>query len=109
MIPARRHRPRRVRGVTHALVVLARGQVELAVWPLVGCPHADLAAIDDLAQWQLAARRAGCTVRLRQVTAELRELLDLAGLDGSLQVVGETERGEQLRVDEVVVPDDPAS
>ena len=41
---------------------------------------ADLAVVDCLARLQLAARRAGCTVRLLDPDPELLELLDLAGL-----------------------------
>ena len=41
---------------------------------------ADLAVVDCLARLQLAARRAGCAVRLCDADPELLELLDLAGL-----------------------------
>src|SRR5690349_892562 len=94
MNPRVARRPRKVRGVTHAVVVLARGPAELAVWPLIGCRRPDLTTIDDLARWRLQATRVGCTLRLRGVSAELRGLLELAGLDESLQVIGEAEGGE---------------
>jgi len=40
----------------------------------------DVAAVDGLARLQLAARRSGCRVALRDVPPQLRELLDLMGL-----------------------------
>jgi ABC-type transporter Mla MlaB component len=36
--------------------------------------------VDALARLQLAARRAGCQVRLRRASAELRSLVALMGL-----------------------------
>jgi hypothetical protein len=45
-------------------------------------PHPQLSVVDALARLQLAARRAGCTIRLRDPSAELLELLDLVGLAG---------------------------
>ncbi|HEY4427522.1 MAG TPA: STAS domain-containing protein [Solirubrobacteraceae bacterium] len=41
---------------------------------------ADAVAVDALARLALAARRHGCTVQLRGASAELMELLELAGL-----------------------------
>ena len=41
----------------------------------------DVAAVDALARLQLAARRSGCTVALRQVPPHLGALLDLMGLE----------------------------
>jgi ABC-type transporter Mla MlaB component len=40
----------------------------------------DLALVDALARLQLAAGRLGCSIRVVEPCAELRELLDLAGL-----------------------------
>jgi hypothetical protein len=106
----RRHRTvqRRDPDVT---VVLVRGDTEVAAWPLAGSDRPDLAVVDDLARMLLGARRLGCSVRLRGAGAALLELLDLVGLgDVALrQVVGKTEDGEQVGVDEVVVPDDPVA
>ena len=69
---------------------------------------------DQLARWQLAAERLGCSIRLRDARPPLLELLELVGLIGvievvdlGIQVVGEAERGEQAGVEEVVVADDP--
>jgi anti-anti-sigma regulatory factor len=41
---------------------------------------ASAAAVDLLARLALMARRHGCELSLRGVSAELRELIDLAGL-----------------------------
>jgi ABC-type transporter Mla MlaB component len=41
---------------------------------------ADAVTVDALARLQLAARRHGCQVRLRNPSAELRELLAFLGL-----------------------------
>jgi anti-anti-sigma regulatory factor len=74
-------------------------------------PPFDLAFVDALLRRELDARRRGCTVRLRNVPDELRGLLELLGLDGvlALEPSGQAELGEELRVDEVVQPADPAA
>jgi hypothetical protein len=96
-----------------ATVVFVRGEVELSRWPL-RCPGpADLAAVDAVARLALAGRRLGCAIRLHDADPDLVGLLalvglaEIAGLTG--QVVGEPEDGEQLRAEEVVVPDDPVA
>ena len=61
-------------------MLLVRGDIEVASWPLESVPHADLSAIDELARLQLAARRLGCSIRLRGAWPELCELLHFAGL-----------------------------
>ena len=90
-------------------MVLVCGPDEVASWPLTGQGSPDLSAVDALARLQLAARRLGCSIRLRETCAELVELLDLAGLLGCLEVGGEPEGGEEAGVEEVVVPDDPVA
>ena len=90
-------------------MVLVCGPDEVASWPLTGTRGPDLAAVDALARLQLAARRLGCSIRLRETRAELVELLDLVGLRGCLEVGGEPEGGEQIGVEEVVMPDDPVA
>jgi hypothetical protein len=70
-----------------------------------GCP--DLAVVDALARLQLVARRLGCSIYLANPSPELIDLVELAGLSDVLQVVREAEHGEQLRIDEVVMPNDP--
>ena len=69
----------------------------------------DLALVESLARLQLRARRRGERVALRNVSDELRGLLELVGLDEILAVEArrQPELGEQLRVDEVVQPGDP--
>lgn len=77
--------------------------------------HPDAGTIDALARLQLAARRCGCRVRLRNANLELRRLIALAGLDevlstgSGLQGCRQTEQGEQPgRVEELREPADPA-
>ncbi|MFC3578449.1 STAS domain-containing protein [Streptomyces yaanensis] len=66
-----------------------------------------LATIDVLARLQLAARRAGGRIRLRDPAPALRALLDLVGLTFELE--GEVEQREPaLRVEEEVEPGEPA-
>jgi hypothetical protein len=55
----------------------------------------DLAALDALARVQLAARRAGCELRVSHASLELRRLARLAGLDAVLGV--EVERQPEER------------
>ncbi|MEY2568833.1 MAG: hypothetical protein QOE35_3362 [Actinomycetota bacterium] len=96
-------------------VVLARDGGEVASWPLPGGGCADLAVVDHLARLQLAARRLGCSIHVRDAGARLVGLLELAGLSEvvpvasrSVEVQGEPEELEQVGVEEVVVADDPA-
>ncbi len=111
------------------MVVLSRGGRELTSWPLeLVCPL-DLSVVDDLARMQLAARRLGCSIGLRDAWPELTELLELLGLGEAiggvadvagcvvgggrpwvpLQVGGEAEGSEERGVEEVVVSDDPVA
>ena len=50
----------------------------------VGGVPADAVTADALARLQLAARRRGCQIRLRNVSDDLRALLALMGLDDVL-------------------------
>lgn len=113
MNPAPAARPTHVpRRHTTATVVLVRGGAELASWPLMACGAVDLAVVDELARVQLAARRMGCSIRLRDACKELVELLDFVGLRsplGPLQVLRQAEGGEEVGVEEVVVTDDPVA
>jgi hypothetical protein len=90
-----------------ATVVLVRGDAELGRWALPRAGRVDLDAVDALARAALAARRLGCAIRLRDADPELLGLLGLVGL--TREVVGEAEDGEELRPEEVVVPDDPVA
>jgi hypothetical protein len=103
-----------VRRRLYATVVLACDGVEVASWALVGWGRPDLAVVDQLARLRLAAGRGGCSIQLRDPCVELTELLDLlgwgdrvAGTGLALEAGGESERPEQVDVEEVVVPDDP--
>jgi hypothetical protein len=63
----------------------------------------DLATIDALARFELAARRCGGRVRLRGTNDHLRQLIGFTGLAGVLRVEpgGEPEeREERVRVEE---------
>ncbi|MGB9281455.1 MAG: hypothetical protein WCB57_15420, partial [Pseudonocardiaceae bacterium] len=62
------------------MVVLVHGAAEVASWPLMAWDRPDLAVVDELARWQLAARRLGCSIQVREACGELVELLDLLGL-----------------------------
>jgi anti-anti-sigma regulatory factor len=77
------------------------------------CP--DLAVVDALARLQLAARRLGYSIGLRNPSPELRALLDLVGLADvvrdtaalPLEAQREAKGGKQLGIEEVVQPGDP--
>jgi hypothetical protein len=66
--------------VTHATLVLVRGDHEVARWPLERWRRPDIDDIDELARLSLAARRLGCAIRIRDACPLLVELIDLAGL-----------------------------
>lgn len=79
---------------------------------------ADLTLVDALARLQLAARRFGCSIRVHGTGADLGALLELVGLAEvlpskqqptalRLELTGEAEGLEELRVEEVVEPGDP--
>jgi STAS domain len=74
-------------------------------------PRPDVATIDALARLELTARRRGKTLRLRNASTELRELIALAGLDEVLRVEPgrQAEQREQpIGVEEEGELDDPA-
>ena len=88
-------------GATTVVVVIDGVEIAVAERP-------DLTLIEALARLQLAAQRRGSTIRLREPCPRLVELLDFVGLSLPLEVIGQTERGEQLGIDEVVEPGDPS-
>ncbi len=92
---------------TWGRVVLVCGGREVGAWLAVGEGPPDLAVVEALARMQLAARRLGGQIQVRDVSTELKELLDLAGLGG--QVGGEPERREEVGVEEGVEPGDPVA
>jgi ABC-type transporter Mla MlaB component len=55
----------------------------VALCDVVGVP-ADAVTVDALARLQLAARRHGCQVRLRNASSELLELVAFLGLEDVL-------------------------
>ena len=93
-------------------VALVRDGVEVGCWALSDPgPGSGLRLVDELARTALAARRAGCAIRLRHAGGDLLdllELLELLDVLGASEVFGQPEEREQLGVEEVVVPDDPA-
>src|ERR1700712_3620697 len=87
-------------------IVLVRDAVEIAAWPLETSERGTLATIDELARMQLAARRLGCTIAVRDVCPPLAALLELTGL---VEVIWQAEGGEQLGVEKEVEPGDPVA
>ena len=73
-------------------------------------PPPDLVLVDCLLRLRLAMRREGRPLRLTNVPAELRELIDFCGVTGvlGLEPQGEAELREELGPDEVVQPGDAA-
>jgi hypothetical protein len=96
--------------------VVARGRIlflggrapKVASWTAVAQGPVDLAAVDALARMHLAARRAGGTVCVDAMCAELRELLELVGLRRELEGKAE-QREEGPGVEEGVEPGDPVA
>ena len=75
----------------------------------------DLTLVDALARLQLAAQRFGCSIRVHGSGDDLGALLELVGLadvlpatsgGSGLELGGEAEGLEELRVEEVVEPGD---
>ena len=72
----------------------------------------DAVTLDVLARLQLSSRRRGCTLKLRQASRELRELLAFVGLEEVLRV--ETgrqpeEREQGVGVEEERELDEPSA
>jgi hypothetical protein len=63
-----------------AIVVLQRDDGEVVLGPVHAPDHCDLAFVDGLLRVQLAARRFGWSIRLREVQPDLLELVELVGL-----------------------------
>jgi anti-anti-sigma regulatory factor len=76
-------------------VTAPSGPAEPLVVDVSGLPGTAPGTLGALARLRLAARRTGHTVRLRGATAELRNLLELAGLAGEFE--WETEEREEER------------
>ncbi|MFG2603661.1 STAS domain-containing protein [Streptomyces sp. NPDC048514] len=87
--------------------LLEGGESEVVVCDVGGLGPPGLGAVDLLARLQLAARRSGGRIRLRDPDPALHALLDLVGL--RFQVEGQPEEGEPaLGVEEAVESGDPA-
>jgi hypothetical protein len=93
--------------MVRGMVVLVRDGVEVSRWPLLVREGVDLGLVDELARQQLSALRLGCAIELRDACPDLLALLDLVGL--RVEVGGQPEDLEQVRVEEVVMPDDPVA
>ena len=114
---ALRRRSRVVRPDVVATVVVVCGQSEVTSWPLRARGRPALTVVDDVARLQLAARRLGLSIRLRDASVEFSELLERLGLGEvvprigglGIEVGGQAEHGEQVGVEEVVMPDDPVA
>ena len=76
-----------------------------------GIADPDVGTVDTLARMALAARRHGSRLQLRETRQELRELLDLVGLeDLAVEVVGQPEEREvALGVEEEGDSGDPVA
>lgn len=99
-------------GENHTTVVLVVDDGREVVVDRLDGRRPDLALVDSLLRLQLAARRRGWRVALRDPGADLRALLELTGLTDVLPPLGgqprrQAELREQLGVDEVVQPGDP--
>ena len=86
--------------------VFGAGGDEVGSWTLSGSGPPDLAVLDGVARLMLLASRAGGSVVVRDMSASLAELVELAGLCG--EVGGQPEgREDGLGVEERVQFGDP--
>src|SRR3954447_7221130 len=102
---------------SYATVVVTSGGVEVARWamarPITG--RLTMATVDEVARLVLSARRMGCVITLRDVAADVVELLELAGLVDVLprelrREMGRKPEGfEQAGVEEAVEGSDPVA
>lgn len=89
------------------------GRDPVVVCDVAGLGPPGLGALELLARLQLAARRAGGRIRLRDPAPALLAFLDLVGLGFDVEAEGEREgeteqREPALGVEEAVEPGDPA-
>ncbi|HVX43016.1 MAG TPA: STAS domain-containing protein [Mycobacteriales bacterium] len=66
------------------LVTLLAGSCGWVICDASGLTYPDLVAVEALARLQLTARRHGSTLRLRRASPQLRALLELLGLSGTI-------------------------
>ncbi|MFE1249936.1 STAS domain-containing protein [Streptomyces sp. NPDC058735] len=97
-----------VRGLSDDVrALLQRSGARVVVCDVGGLGPPGLAAVELLARLQLAARRAGGRIRLRDPDPALGALLDLVGLP--IEMEGQIEEREPpLGVEKAVEPGDPA-
>lgn len=87
--------------------LLGTTRAGVVVCDVAGLGPPGLGTVELLARLQLAARRAGGRIRLRDPDPGLHALLDLVGL--RFEVEGQSEQGEPaLGVEEEVEPGEPA-
>ena len=67
-----------------AVVVLLRDGQEVLLGPVYGPDRCDLGFVEGLLRVQLAARRFGWSIRLRDIRPDLLELVELVGLSTDL-------------------------
>jgi hypothetical protein len=79
--------------------VLVHDGAGVAIWNLRREGRPDLALVDELARLQLAAKRLGCVIRLRNPDPALSRLLDLVGLAEVIAEIGEEVRATDLVVE----------
>ena len=65
-------------------MVLLRDGQEVPLGPVYGPDRCDLGFVDGLLRVQLAARRFGWSIKLRDVRPDLLELVELVGLTTDL-------------------------
>ena len=90
------------------------GNAGLVICDVGALTRPDAGTVDALARLQLAARRCGCRIRLRNVGPELEDLLALAGLAEAVPVESRVQRGREPEqgeqpggVEELGEPADP--
>ncbi len=69
---------------SRAMVVLVRDDQEIVLGSVGPGKRCDVALVDDLTRFRLAAARLGWSIRLVEVDSDLRELLVLVGLEDCL-------------------------
>ena len=89
----------------------------VVICDLGGIVAPDLSTVDSLARFQLSVQARGCSVHLRNVPPELRELLEVCGLSEVIPICeesppvdkGQPEQGKHPGgVEEEAEPGDPA-
>jgi hypothetical protein len=68
-----------------AVMVLTSGDLEVEVGPVEQGTRCDLTLVDHLLRLRLDAARWGWSLRIRDVSPELRELFELVGLTDQLE------------------------